>query len=45
MAGPWFTVVEDGSEEWTHVENLWISNGEAHEKARVEIRVALEEEE
>ncbi len=42
MAGPWFTVLE-GGDEWTYVNDLWISNGDEHEKARVLIRVELEE--
>ena len=42
MGGPWFTVHES-SQDWQHVNTLWISNGEEHTRARVEIRVQLDE--
>ena len=42
MGGPWFTVLES-SDDWRHVDDLWISNGEEYLRARLEIRVQLEE--
>ena len=42
MAGPWFTVLESGT-EWHPIDTLLISDGGAHERARLEIRIELEE--
>jgi hypothetical protein len=42
VAGPWFTVQEDGG-DWQLVETTRISNGERHERVRVELRVRLVE--
>ena len=42
MGGPWFTVAESG-EQWNVIDNLWISNGDEHERARLMIRVQLDE--
>ena len=43
MAGPWFTVLEDGA-EWTELDAIRISDGRDEVRVRVEIRVLLEEE-
>lgn len=42
MAGPWFTVREN-DDHWEHIDTIWISNGEDHFRARVEIQVELDE--
>jgi len=42
VGGPWFTVQESSS-DWEQIDTLWISNGEEHVRARVEIRVQLDE--
>ena len=42
MAGPWFAVLENGS-DWERLDTLWISDGNDHERARLEIRVRLDE--
>ena len=42
MAGPWFTVRESGP-DWEEVDVIWISNGEDHDRVRVEMRVELVE--
>lgn len=44
MAGPWFTVQKSGS-GWKQVDTIWISNVGKNAKARVEIKVELEEPE
>ncbi len=44
MAGPWFAVQESGG-DWQHVDTIRISNGERHERVRVELRVRLAETE
>ena len=44
MAGPWFTVQRSG-EDWQVLDRIWISNGGETAKARVELRVQLEESE
>ena len=44
MAGPWFAVQESGG-DWQIVETTRISNGERHERVRVELRVRLAEPE
>ncbi len=44
MGGPWFTVHKHNG-DWKLVDNIWISNGEAGCKARVELRVKLAEPE
>ena len=43
MGGPWFTVQESG-DDWQYIDDLWISNGEDHVRAHLEIRIQLEEE-
>ena len=42
MAGPWFTVRESG-DDWQTLDTIWISNGNTNDRARVEIRLELEE--
>ena len=42
VAGPWFTVHEIGG-DWKTLEEIWISNGNETCKARVQVRVNLEE--
>ena len=42
VRGTVFTVQETGS-DWQTLDTLWISNGEAHERGRAQIRVALED--
>ena len=42
MAGPWFTVQKSGS-GWKTLDTIWISNNGKNAKARVELRVVLEE--
>ena len=40
MAGPWFTVLENGA-DWKTLETIYISNGQGHDRAKVEMRVEL----
>ena len=40
MAGPWFTVQK--SSEWKVIDKIWISNAGKNARARVELRVELE---
>ena len=40
MAGPWFTVQEDGG-DWQTVATTRVSNGRTHERVRVELAVQL----
>ncbi len=42
MGGPWFTVAESG-EQWSVIDDLWISSSDEHVRARLAIRVQLEE--
>jgi hypothetical protein len=42
VAGPWFTVQESGT-YWEDFDVIWISNGEDHDRVRVEMRVGLAE--
>ena len=42
MAGPWFTVQENGS-GWHQLDRIWLSNGDSDIPARVEIRLMLDE--
>lgn len=42
MAGPWFTVRKTGG-DWHTLDTIWISNGSTNDRARVEIRLELEE--
>ena len=42
MAGPWFTV-QSSSDDWQVLDTIWISNGTETTKARVELRVEMEE--
>ena len=41
MAGPWFAVQESGT-AWKPIATIWISDGERHVRARVEIQVQLD---
>lgn len=42
MAGPWFTVQKSNS-DWKLMDTIWLSNAGKNDKARVELRVVLEE--
>lgn len=42
MAGPWFMVQESGG-DWQTLDHIWISNGDTNDRARVDVRVELEE--
>ena len=42
VAGPWFTVRESG-DDWHTLDTIWISNGKTDDRARVELRLELEE--
>ena len=42
MAGPWFAVQESGT-AWNSIDTIWISDGDRHVRARVEIQVQLDE--
>ncbi|MFQ5733292.1 MAG: hypothetical protein ACE5KM_15225 [Planctomycetaceae bacterium] len=42
MAGPWFTVQKSGS-GWQLLDTIWISNRGKNARARVELRVELED--
>ncbi len=42
MAGPWFTVRESGS-DWHTLDHIWLSDGKTNDRARVDIRIELEE--
>ena len=42
MAGPWFTV-QRTDDDWQVLDRIWISNGGKNSKARVELRIELEE--
>jgi len=41
VGGPWFAVHESGT-DWNEWDTIWISNGDGHWRARVEVRVQLE---
>lgn len=41
MAGPWFTVLEDGS-SWSPLGDVWWSDGATDGVGRLEARVTLE---
>jgi hypothetical protein len=41
VAGPWFAVLSSG-DSWQTVDTIWIGDGRAHERVRVELRVDLE---
>ena len=42
MAGPWFTV-RHTDDDWTTLDSLWLSNGRVDDKARVDVRVRLDD--
>lgn len=44
VAGPWFTVHKIG-DDWKTLDEIWISNGERNDRARVQARVNWAEEE
>ena len=45
VAGPWFMVrdLREGGDDWHAVDAIWVSDGQTTERARVEMRVELEE--
>ena len=43
MAGPWFTVQESG-DDWREISKIWISNGQADCKGRIEMKLRLKAE-
>lgn len=40
MAGPWFTVHENG-DDWQRLDSIWISNGETDCQGVVEMKIEL----
>lgn len=40
MAGPWFTVQQDGN-DWHTLDRVWLSNGKKDLGAKVQIRLRL----
>jgi hypothetical protein len=42
VGGPWFTVQESGS-DWQTLDEIWISNGNTNDRARIELRLEFEE--
>jgi len=40
VAGPWFTV-QESSDEWKEISQIWISNGKDDCKGRIEVRIRL----
>jgi hypothetical protein len=42
VAGPWFTVQKSG-DEWQEMGQVWISNGSADCKGRIEIKILMAE--
>ena len=44
MAGPWFTVHENGG-DWQRLDSIWISDGETDCEGVIEIKLELESNE
>jgi hypothetical protein len=45
VAGPWFTVQPSNADVWHPFGELWLSNGSFDGKARIEIKLWLDEPE